>query len=116
MSRLPHFIRRGAYDYVDTQIYLNPYALCFDNHESVNMTKISLPPYKEDEKFSIVAFREDDEFRTLLLKEQPKDVRIECCDREGTIIRVVYMRECKCIEKPDYEIEIQYESWEDIYY
>ncbi len=116
MSPLAHFPGGPRY-WGDAQIYLNPIVLCFDNKECDKLLKIEIPNPIDKKTSSIKAsFKEDDEMRNTLLKENPKDLRIEFYDREGKTIRIIYMRECKCVEMPNNEVEIQLESWEDKYF
>ena len=116
MSPLAHFPGGPRYWGGDEQIYLNPIVLCFDNKECDKLLKLGIPNPIEKTSSIKATFKEDDEMRNTLLKENPKDLRIEFYDREGLTIRRIYMRECKCIEIPDNEVEIQFDSWEDMYY
>lgn len=117
MSPLAHFPGGPKYWGADNNIYKNPIVLCFDNKECDNLLKIGVPNPIDNWIKSIKAtFREDDDMRNTLLKEDPKELRIEFYDREGLTVRRIYLHNCKCIEKPDYEVEILFDNWEDMYY
>ena len=123
-TRLAHFPCGSTWHDTDGGIYLNPIVLCFNDKECDKLLKTNLLPFYGKDKdlkdfltaFKTVTFREDDELRTVLLNEQPKEMRLEHYDREGLLIRKVLIHGCKCIEMPDYEVEIQFDSWEDLYF
>lgn len=114
MSPLAHFVRPEMATWVDTQIYWNPIVLSYNNIEFDRLTKIGVP--FENNSSIKATFNEDDKLRDVLLKDNPKDLRLDFYDKEGKTIRVIYMRQCECKELPNYEVEILYEKFEDFYF